>query len=113
MIMRGKSEGLKRLTEHDSSSTPIQRYVAILLEEFMNLKPATEEAARILASWSATGRLWAEVRVVVTGYALRQDCIADIFGQHALVAVTKRKYTLVAPPFPEMLVALLATQRNH
>ena len=38
------------LTEHDPGSSPIQRYVAILLDEFTDLAPVTEEAARILAS---------------------------------------------------------------
>ena len=82
------------LTQHEPYSSPIQRYVAIVLDEFSDLKPVSEEACRILAHWIDAGHMWKDVRVVVIGYAIEHYYIQNLIGNHAFVVVEGRKYTL-------------------
>ena len=80
---------LLRLTS--SNQGPIDRYGGIFLDEFSDLGPKAEECARILRFRVSRHP---ELRLVVAGYSLRSEHLQAIVGNHHLVTVSGRKYTL-------------------
>ena len=69
------------------------RYGGIFLDEFSDLGPKAEECTRILRY--VCGSVEAPcMKLVVTGYALEPQHLQSILGDHDMVTVTGRKYTL-------------------
>ena len=69
------------------------RYGGIFLDEFSDLGPKDVECARILRFvCGSTEAPW--LKLVVAGYALESEYLHSILGDHHLLTVTGRKYTL-------------------
>ena len=69
------------------------RYGGIFLDEFSDLGPKDEECARILRHVCGGVKApW--MKLVVAGYALESQYLQSILGDHHLLTVTGRKYTL-------------------
>ena len=71
----------------------VYRYSGIFLDEFSDLGPKDEECARILRHVCGGVKApW--MKLVVAGYALESEYLQSILGDHHLLTVTGRKYTL-------------------
>jgi ATP-dependent helicase HrpB len=71
----------------------VYRYGGIFLDEFSDLGPKDVECARILRFvCGSTDGSW--LKLVVAGYALESQYLQSILGDHHLLTVTGRKYTL-------------------
>ena len=65
----------------------------IFLDEFSDLGPKAEECARILR-YVCGGDEAPWMKLVVAGYALEPQHLQSILGNHHMLTVTGRKYTL-------------------
>ena len=71
----------------------VHRYGGIFLDEFSDLGPKAEECARILRYVCSSDEApW--MKLVVAGYALDPQHLQSILGNHHMLTVTGRKYTL-------------------
>ena len=69
----------------------IHRYGGYFLDEFSDLNPMEEECANILRHSMTQD---ADLRMVVAGYSLRSDQLQSLIGDHKLITVTGRRYSL-------------------
>ena len=69
----------------------IHNYDGYFLDEFSDLNPMEEECAYILRYMVTQD---AELRLVVAGYSLRSEQLQSLIGDHKLITVTGRRYSL-------------------
>ena len=69
----------------------IHRYGGYFLDEFSDLNPKEEECARILRHLVTQD---SDLRLVVAGYSLRSEQLQSLIGDHKLITVTGRRYSL-------------------
>ena len=69
----------------------LYRYDGYFLDEFSDLNPMEEECANILRYMVKRNE---ELRLVVAGYSLQSEQLQSLLGDHELITVTGRRYTL-------------------
>jgi len=74
----------------EGSLSPIYRYGSFFLDEFADLGPKEEMAARTLGSLLQGGRLWSEVRIAVAGFGVSSAYVESLLGQHSFLKVDGR-----------------------
>ena len=93
--------------------SPLHRFIGIVLDEFAELKPKSEECCRLVASWMLHGHTSRMIRIAIAGYTLSPEYISSILGNHQLLVCPGRKYSLercvVAPSSNDNLLRAMAT----
>ena len=76
------------------SHNPLRRYGAFLSDEFTDLEPTFDAAARGLGRLIQKDILWPTVKIFAAGYGISECYVKNLLGPHQFIEVDGRKHTV-------------------